>query len=230
MQDPLTVPADAFVPDANRAGADGSPQLPEWLVHFLTLVMMFLLEHAHAARLRRARRVRPWWHDRPDLPAGSIQGLAAAIRGPFGRSIASMCRRHGIGPGHKDWPELSRAIVAFGGSLKGFRAGAPATGLFWWENSNVVPGLSCSLGAPVSATAALLQRQADANPLPPTPDVMQAEATHAGFPASWMPVSWRQVFARAGPSPSTGPPGCPRGLRNMSCLMHGAGAWPAPPY
>ena len=50
----------------------------------------------------------------------------ASVRGPFGNSIRWRCLRHGIGPGHKDWPELSRAIVAFGGSLEGFRPGAPA--------------------------------------------------------------------------------------------------------
>ena len=81
-----------------------------------------------------------WWHDRPDLPLGSAQALAASVRGAFGNAIAWMCRRRGIGPGHQDWPELSRAIVAFGGNVKGFRPGLPACGLQWWENPEIIPG------------------------------------------------------------------------------------------
>ncbi len=140
-----------------------------------------------------------------------------------------MCRRHGIGPGHKDWPEVSRAIVAFGGSLEGFRAGAPAVraamvGQPRRHAGHDLPGF----GAPAAAPTSLLQRQAVANAPPPAPNAVQAEAAHARLPASWLPASGRQVFARAGPGPSTGPPRCP-GLPTLSCLTHGAGAWPAPP-
>ncbi len=209
MRDPLTVPAEAYVPDADRAGPDASAQLPEWLVHFLAMLILFLLEHAHAARLRRSFRMAALWPDRrPDLPAGSTQSEAASIRGAFGNAIAWMCRRRGIGPGHKDWPELSHAVVAFGGSLKGFRAGAPARGLQWWENPYVVPGMVPGFGVP-TPTATLLQREAVANAAPPAPNAMQPEAAHARLPASWVSAAWRQVFARAGPCPPTGPPGCP---------------------
>ena len=142
MRDPLTAPAEAYAPDADRAGPDASAQLPEWLVH-LPRPADPLPARAHARRSPAPLlpAASPGGTDRPDLPAGSTQAEAASIRGPFGNAIAWMCRRHGIGPGHKDWPELSRAIVAFGGSLKGFRAGAPACGLQWWENPNVVPGM-----------------------------------------------------------------------------------------
>jgi hypothetical protein len=179
------------------------------------MLILFLLEHVPAARLRRSCRLAPFWSDRrPDLPAGSAQAEAASIRGPFGRSIAWMCRRHGIGPGHKDWPELSRAIVSFGGSLKGFDAGAPPRGLYWWEHPGVVPGMVPFVTAPNAPTAALLQRQAVANAPPPARDVTQSQATQvdavrARLPASWVPASSRQVFARAGPNVPTGPPGCP---------------------
>ncbi len=209
MRDPLTVPAEAYAPDADRAGPDASAHLPEWLVQCLVLLLLFLAKHGRAARLRRSRQVQAWWQERPDLPAGSIQALAASIRGPFGRAIASMCRRHGIGPGHPEWPELSRAIVAFGGSLRGFRAGAPPLGLHWWENPNIVPGMSRGFGVPAAATVSVPQPQAFANAAPPAPDAMQGEAAHASFPASWLSASGRQVFARAGPAPSTGPPRCP---------------------
>jgi hypothetical protein len=118
-----------------------------------------------------------------------------------------MCIRHGIGPGHKDWPELSRAIVAFGGHLKGFRAGAPPRGLHWWENPGVIPGMrDHSLDEPSAATVALLKLQADANGLPPGSTEVQAVAVHAPLPAAWLAASRQHVFARAGPHPSTGPP------------------------
>jgi hypothetical protein len=229
MRDPLTVPAEAYAPDADRAGPDAAAQLPAWLVHFLALLILFLLEHVLAARLRRSRKMAALWPDqRPDLPAGSTQAGAASIRGHFGNAIAWMCHRRGIGPGHKDWPELSRAIVAFGGSLRGFHAGAPARGLQWWENPNVVPGIIPGFGTPAPTTT-LLQRVAVASAAPPAPDAMQAEAAHASLPGSWLFAAGRQVFARAGPGPTTGPPGCP-GLPDLSCLTNGAGARLAPPY
>jgi hypothetical protein len=211
MRTPLPVPAEAYLPDADR---DVAGQLPEWLVRCIAMLIRFLLEHARAARLRRSRRLQPWWRDRPDLPLGSAQAEAASVRGPFGRSIAWMCRRHGIGPGHPEWPELSRAIVAFGGSVAGARAGTPPSGLLWWENPNIVPGLVAGFGAPAAAPAALLEQQAVANAAPPAPGVMQAESMHARLPASWLPASWLSasewhVFARAGPRPSTGPPRWP---------------------
>ena len=118
MRDPLTAPADAASPDADRAGPDAPAPLPEWVVHFVTLLIRLILQLSLAARSRRAR-LPSWWHERPDLPAASAQALAASVRGEFGTAIAWMCRRRGIGPGHPDWPYLSRAIVAFGGGRSG---------------------------------------------------------------------------------------------------------------
>ncbi|HEY3846437.1 MAG TPA: hypothetical protein VGL95_04935 [Acetobacteraceae bacterium] len=191
---------------------------PEWLVRWLALLVCFLLEPLNAVRLLRSGRLPSLWQARPDLPPGSAQAEAASIRGSFGTAIAWMCRRHGIGPGHAEWPELSRAIEAFGGSLAGFRAGAPACGLQWWENPHIVPGMVPGFSAPAAATASLLQPQAGGGALPPAPNAVQVAAAHAQGPASrvaasWLPESWWQVFARAGPGPSTGPPGCP-GLPN----------------
>ena len=232
MRDPLTAPAEAYAPVADRAGADAPAQSPDWLARWLALLILFLLEPLNAVRLLRSGRLASWFQDRPDLPAGSAQAEAASIRGSFGTAIAWMCRRHGIGPGHADWPELSRAIVAFGGSVAGFRAGLPACGLQWWDNPNVTPGMLPGFGAPAATAASLLQRQTAADalpPVPPAPNQRQAEATHVRLPASWLSASRRQVFARAGPGPPTGLPGCPA-LPTLSCLTHGAGAWPAPPY
>jgi hypothetical protein len=209
MRDQLTALTEAYAPDANRAGPDSPAQSPEWHVRWLALLMFFLLEPFNAVRLFRSGGLLSVCHERPDLPPGSAQAEAAAIRGHFGNAIAWMCRRHGIGPGHAEWPELSRAIVAFGGSLEGFRAGAPACGLQWWENPNIVPGMVCSFSTPAAASTSLLEPHAAAGGPPPAPNAVQTEAAHARLPASWSPATWRHVFARAGPGPSTGPPGCP---------------------
>jgi|GEM_PF-5343203 len=203
MRDPLTTPAGACSPDADRAGSDASARLPEWLVHLIALVIHFMLKRMLAAQLRRSG-LPYWWHDRPDLPAGSTQAEAASIRGPFGRSIAWMCRRRGIGPGHPEWPELARAIVAFGGSVKGARPGLPATGLLWWENPNVTPGIVGETAAAPAATAMalLLSRLATAAAASPAPKtIVRSEAEPALAPAFR-----RRVLARTATGPPTGPP------------------------
>jgi hypothetical protein len=220
MCNPTTAPVEAYAPDADRAGPEAPAQMPEWLVRLIARLILFLLEHLLAARPRRSHRLPSWWQDRPDLPAGSTQAEAASVRGQFGNAIAWMCRRNGIGPGHPDWPELSRAIVAFGGKLDGFRAGAPPCGLQWWENPAIVPGMIGVVSAPAAATAALLRLLAAADAPPPAPhavpvdavpaDAVPADAVHARLPAScrlptsWLSASWRQVFARAGPDPPAG--------------------------
>ncbi len=213
-------PAEVYPPYADRAGPDASARSPEWLVHWLALLIFFFREPLKAFRLLRSGRMASsWWHDRPDLPAGSAQAYFASVRGAFGNSIRWMCIRHGIGPGHKDWPEVSRAIVAFGGSLEGFWAGAPPKGLAWWENPGVIPGVVLVPGFSAYAAAAplpLVQRLAVTNAPPPTPTVMPAEAAHARLPASWLAASVRQIFARAGPCPPTGPPGRPGANTIMS--------------
>ena len=195
---PLTAPADAQSPDADRASPDAP--LPEWVVHLLTLLILLLIHLTRAAR-SRSIALPSWLHDRPDLPPGSAQALAASIRGEFGNGVAWMCRRAGIGPGHPDWPYLSRTIVAFGGSTKGFRPGLPACGLQWWENPDILPGMIG--GAPArpaaEALASLLSRQAVAHARPPAPNVEPAAARPAPSPAIRQPV-------RAAAGPPTGPP------------------------
>jgi hypothetical protein len=97
MRDPLTAPAEAYTPDADRAGPDAPAHTPEWLVQCLVRLILFVLEHLLAGFPHRSF-AQPSWHDRPDLPPGSAQAEAASIRGSFGTAIAWMCRRHGIGP------------------------------------------------------------------------------------------------------------------------------------
>ena len=220
-----------FRSDADRAGPDGPERVPEWVVHFLALLILFLLEHVEALSLRRSLGLPSRWQD---LPSGPPQAEATSVRSSLGTAIAWMCRRHGIGPGHPEWPEMSRAIMAFGGTLAGYRTDAPPCMLQWWTNPNTVPGVVPGFGAPAAGAASLLQLQAVANAAAPAPNVMravnatQAVAAHAMSPASWVSAAGRHVFARAGPGPSTGPPGSP-GLPHLSCLMNGAGARSAPP-
>jgi hypothetical protein len=202
MSDSLTLPVDACAPDADRVGPDAPARLPEWLVHLIARVIRFLLDRTLAARSGRSP-LPAWLHDRPDLPLGSAQALAASIRGAFGNAIAWNCRRRGIGPGHPEWPELSRAIVAFGGSIHGFRPGLPACGLQWWENPDIVPGMTGETPATLAATAlaALLARPAVADARPPAPRVLPAEAEPIALPAIR-----RHVLARTATGPPTGPP------------------------
>jgi hypothetical protein len=245
MRDPLLSPAEAYAPDENRAGPDASARSPEWLARWLAFLILCLLDPVNAVRLLRSGRMPSWFHERPDLPAGSTQAEAASIRGPFGNAIAWMCLRRGFGPGHANWPELSRTIVAFGGSLEHFRAGDPPWGLQWWENPNVVPGTIGLTAATPAATAmaVLLARQAVANAPPPAPNAEAAEAAHALLPAAWLraawlPASWLQGFVRLGTGPPTGPPAtwarCPGpptlSHLTQSHLTHGARAWLAPLY
>ena len=204
-----SAPADACSPDANRDGTGASAGLPEWLVHLLSLVIRFLLEHTLTGRSRRAVTLPSWWNHRRDLPAGSVQQLAASRRGHFGNAIAWMCLRRGIGPGHPNWPELRGAIIAFGGSVKGFRPGLPAWGLQWWENPEIMPGAIGDIAEipAAEAMALLLSRQqlADA-PAPPANAIRGA----AGQPLlpwpslfhGWLTGSWRLDST----GPPTGPP------------------------
>jgi hypothetical protein len=225
MCDPLTTPANARAPDADRAGPEASARLPEWLVHLIALVIHFMLRRMFA-RSRRSG-LPSWQHDRLDLPAGSAQAQAASVRGSFGNSIAWRCLRHGIGPGHPDWPELSRAIVAFGGSVAGFRAGAPARGLQWWENPGVIPGM-VSAPAPTPAAmamAVLLERQAGAGVPAPEPTIIVRSAPKPAL----SPVFRWQILARTATGPPTGPPGT-WAYQFAYAGTNGARAWLAPPY
>jgi hypothetical protein len=205
MATPPPVLADAASPDPDRDGPDAPNHLPEWLVHLIALLIYSILKRILAAR--GIPMVPAWLSERPDLPPGSIQALAASIRGPFGNVIARMCRQLGIGPGHPQWLDMSRAIVAFGGSLKGFRAGAAALPVAWWENDAIVPGLGRAQTAAPTATALLLARQALANAAPPAPQAAQDRAAHGVSPALRRLVEARRGTAppiRAGTGPPTG--------------------------
>jgi len=212
MTDPLTPLADAGSPDADRAGTDASTRLPERIVRFLLLAAFLLREYWCAFRQYRTGTLPSWWYYRDDLPSGSVQQLAASIRGEFGNAIAWMCLRRGIGPGHPNWPEIRCAIIAFGGSLKRFRPGLPAYGLQWWENPHVLPDAIGDLpSTPASdALAVLLSRQERHAPSAAphaAGTAMARHARHAQRPASQHhPTNpWRHHST----GPPTGPPSEP---------------------
>ena len=213
MRDPLTTRAVAAAPDPDRDGRDASTRLPEWLVHLIALVIHAVLRRMVAARARRYVRAPAWCHEHPDLPLASAQAEAASLRGPFGFVIAWMCVRRGIGPGHPDWPLLSRAIVAFGGSIEGAQPGIPATGLLWWENPHVCPGMSGEIPSTpaADALAALLARDAATDADVRARDARQVALARQNVARSvhepvLPPAFLRPVFARTATGPPTGPP------------------------
>jgi hypothetical protein len=200
-----TVLAEAYAPDADREASDAPDRMPRWLAHIVALLILFLLEHLAAFRRRRYPGLPSWWTPRTDMAPGSTQELAASVRGPFGNAIAQMARQWGIGPGHKDWPEVSRAIVAFGGSLQGLdgrRVPQP-----WWETPEIVPGMIRFEVATKTTAASLLAQLLTADAPPPAREPALARAEPV-----WPPALWLQVRARAGTGPPTGPPFvCPTG-------------------
>src|ERR1700679_2238386 len=175
------LPSQVYAPYADRASRKGTPRSAESLLHWLAFLIFFLHRPLKAFCLLRSGRAGPaWWHHRPDLPACSAQVYFASVRGKFGTSIRWMCIRHGIGPGHKDWPEVSRAIVAYGGSLRGFWAGAPPKGLEWWENPGVIPGVVLVPGFSAFAPAAtrLVEERVAAGAAAPAASAVQDVASY----------------------------------------------------
>ena len=213
MRDPLPPPAGACSPDADRTGEAASARLPEWLVQLIAMLLHYLLRRMRAVRLRNAQ-LRAWCRERPDLEPGSAEHVAALIRGAFGNTIAWMCLYDGIGPGHREWPALSRAILAFGGSLRAFDPGRrdrPAMGQPWWGNPYVMPGLPAPRRETpaAGALAALLERDgadgasAAAGAAAPAPHAAVAPGPEPA--AAPMPASWRSPIARVATGPPTGP-------------------------
>jgi len=211
-RDPLTPSAGVSPPDADRTGEAAPAHLPEWLAQLIAMLLQYLLRRMLAARRQNAQ-LRAWCHERRDLEPGSAQQLAALIRGAFGNTIAWMCLYDGLGPGHRDWPALSRAILAFGGSLRAFdpnRRDRPAMGQPWWGNPYVMPGLAAPRRETPAAgmLSALIARDTVGGASAPAGAASSAPhaaaAREAGFAP--MPASWRSPVARVATGPPTGPP------------------------
>jgi len=253
MHHPQPVPADAFAADENRHGEAVSARRPEWLVHLLVRIILFMLR-TRLVRQCYQSRLPEWMTARPDLPPASALALAAWIRGEFGNAVAWMCMRRGIGPGHREWPYLSHAIVAFGGSLE--RVDGRLYPMQWWDSHWIAPAVVSPEPAAPSATALLLERESIArDPLWAWRDAPAgagqaascASRVSAGpaLPAAWLlaasgqpsasgRLSWLRPFARDGTGPPTGPPhraALPASSHlTPSRPTHGASPWPAPPY
>ena len=166
---PLPPPADACAPDTDRAGPDAPARLPEWLVHLIALVIRFILQRSFAESSRHAW-LPSWYNYRLDLAVrlGAATRRVETWRVRQRHRLSVPPPRHR--PSHPEWPSLSRAIVAFGGSIKGFRRGLPACGLQWWENPDIVPGILGATACPpaADAMALLLSRQTVADTRPPS--------------------------------------------------------------
>lgn len=134
--------AEAASPDADRAFPDASAYLPEWIVHLLARLILFLRAHSLAAGHRRVSGVPSWFHAQPNLPPVSARTRAVPARGAFGQTMAWMRRRRGIGSGRPYGRERTSTIAAFGGSLHGVRAGLLRCGLPWRENPAIAPGMT----------------------------------------------------------------------------------------
>ena len=150
---------------------------PEWLVHCLALLILFLLEPS-ARRSACALRPAGVMVAGPAGPAGGLGAGRGRVdprrvryRDRAGCAAATASGR-GIRTG-RSCPAPSWRLAA---AWHGFRAGAPACGLQWWENPNVVPGMIPGFGAPAAATASLLQLQAAANAPPPAPHAMPSRS------------------------------------------------------
>jgi hypothetical protein len=225
MVAPLSSPAHAYAPFADRSRPEVWARSLEGLVRWLALLMVFLLNPWNTIRVLWAGRLASLWlQHRPDLPAGSAQ--AAWVRGSFGNAIRWMCLRHGIGPGHKDWPKLSRAIVAFGGTLRGCRAGRRPLGLQWWESPYIVPGLVTDVGKsprrPRCSWSRMRLRMCcrrRRTPYKPQPRMHGCQSHGWPYPSGTF-LLVLALFRRPGRLIA-------RDCQFLSCLMHGAGAWPA---
>jgi|SRR5581483_2420719 len=231
MHRPQPVPPDAFPTDADRHGITASAPQPDRLVQLLAMLILFLLRTGLGMRrCRAATSLLPaWMRERPDLPAASAMALAASIRGGFGNAIAWMCMRRGIGPGHPDWPYLAHSIVAFGGSLQ--RVDGRRYPMQWWESRWIAPAVvGPEPEAPSAAALLLAQAASAAEPAWQAAGAPARQAAPAGLRQARVPaaatLAWLRAFVRAGTGPPTGPPRLPM----PSCLQHGAGPRPAPPY
>ena len=193
--DPHTALAEAYSPDADRAGLDASGPLPEWLVQLLITLVLFVRQHVFIRRPRHNWSLPSWYVGRPGPLPASTPELAAVIRGAWGHEIAHVCRYEGIGPDHPDWPELSHAILAFGGSLHGVDGRKHRRP--WWHALGFAPSLTRADNAAKTAAASLPQAQPVA--IPPAPEPV---AVIAGLAHPERPAPRRPVLARA----ATGPP------------------------
>ncbi|HTW69954.1 MAG TPA: hypothetical protein VME47_08725 [Acetobacteraceae bacterium] len=239
ISDALTSPAYAYPPDADWAGPDASARLLHrmpllsllyGLVRFLVLVAFLAHEYWLAIRQYRAVTLPSAWSHRSGLPPGFAQQSAASIRAAVGDAIASTYHRRGTAPAHKDWMELSLAIMAFGSSKKSFRP----VNMNFADQAIMASGGSSKDSTPASHPAACIRGKTPAScpaqsatsqkfrpprpwrcytPSRKLPTHRRRHRTPAtAHPHGWLPAYWRSA---RGPNysqfwistdPPTGPP------------------------
>jgi hypothetical protein len=199
MGDLNTAPAEASAPDPDRADADSPDLMPEWLAYLIALVIVFLLEQFLAARQRRARRPASRSVGRPAQPRDSAQAPAAAIRTQSDGATARLHRGRGAA---LEGSELSRARTALLEKLR--QSDVDPAVLSQLEALGIVPA---PIGPDTAATPALSPpRVANIRRVPCR--LAPVAPRHRVSPAP------RQMLARTGTGPPTGPPAV---LRCQSC-------------
>jgi hypothetical protein len=192
MGDLNTAPAEACAPDADRADPDSPDLMPEWLAYLIALVIVFLLEQFLVARQPHARRSAARRVGRADLPRDSAAAPAAASRSRSGHATARTRRGHAAAPEGSD---LSRMRTALLEKLR--QSDVDPAVLSQLEAHGIVPGL---IGPDTAAAPALSSSHvAHLSRAPRT--LAPAGPRHALSPAPW-----RQMLARPGTGPPTGPP------------------------
>jgi hypothetical protein len=111
MGDLNTAPAEACVPDADRADPDSPDLMPEWLAYLIAVVIVFLLEQFLVARQRHTRRSAARRVGRAALPRDSAAGPSASSRGQSDGVTARTRRGHAVAPECADLSRMRTALL-----------------------------------------------------------------------------------------------------------------------
>ncbi|HEY1931174.1 MAG TPA: hypothetical protein VGG99_04115 [Acetobacteraceae bacterium] len=195
MGDLNTVPAEAYSPDPDRADPDSPTLMPEWLAYVIALVILFIIETFLATERRHARRRASRPDGRPALQRNSAQPPVPAIHNQPDNMTARTRRGRDAAP---ECPDLSHARAALLEKLR--QSDVDPAVLSRLEELGIVPGLigpdtTATPNAPVLAPPCVANIRRNARRFAP------ASPRHA---VSTAPR--RQMFARPGTGPPTGPP------------------------
>jgi hypothetical protein len=195
MGNPNTAPAEAYSPDPDRAGPDSPDLIPEWLAYLIALVIVFLLEQFQAMRQHHLRRPASRPVARPALPRDSAQSPAAATRSQPDHVTTRTRRGHNAAPECRDLSDVRTALLE-----KLRQSDVDPSVLSQLEALGIVPSpigsdTTATPNAPVLAPLCVANIRRTARRFAP------ASPRHA---VSTAPR--RQMFARPGTGPPTGPP------------------------
>ena len=188
-------PADAYAPDADRDGPDASKAPPEWIVHLLALIILFVLRQWVALRSRRAPRRPAHKPEQPIQPAEAKPASEPRNRDELEQFVTHMVRHFGRKMRAQGESELLPATATTGDSAEGASPQPSA------EAAGVMPGTIHADAVPTSATIKPRPWRPAANLYP----LVRKLALAAGASAMLSEVRW-QVQARVGTGPPIGPP------------------------